>query len=126
MRPRRPRGGSDRGAATLLAAVLVASLALAATAGAAVGSVALRRAQVQSVADVAALAAAQAAPDSCAVAAAAVGANGMVLVSCDLDGDDVRVQVAGAPSPALARVIGLLGRPEPTVMASARAGPPSG
>ena len=51
-----PRGDRDRGAATLLAAVLVSALALAAAAGAAVGSVALRRSQVQAVADVAALA----------------------------------------------------------------------
>jgi secretion/DNA translocation related TadE-like protein len=121
-----PRGDRDRGAATLLAAVLVSALALAAAAGAAVGSVALRRSQVQAVADVAALAAAQSVSDPCTEAAGAAAANRMILVTCSVVDGDIRVEVAGEASPALARVLGLLGQPEPTVIAAARAGPPTG
>ena len=115
----------ERGAATLLAAVLVTALALVATAGAVVGSVALRRSQVQAVADLAALAGAQAQGDSCADASMAVTVNGMVMLSCHVVDGDIRVEVAGGTSPTRARVLGLLGPPEPQVIASARAGPPA-
>ena len=62
---------------------------LAVAAGTGVGALAVTRQRVATVADIAALAGAQAVVDQCGTAVASVEANGMAAVSCALDGDDV-------------------------------------
>jgi secretion/DNA translocation related TadE-like protein len=90
----------------------------------AVGSLAVTRQRATTVADVAAVAGAQASADPCAEAARIVAANGMATVSCASDGIDVVIDVSAAAPPVVSRLLGLLGRSVPEVRASARAGAP--
>ena len=114
----------DRGAATLLALALVQVLLLVAVVAAVVGTLALTRARVAAVADLAAVAAAQSWGDPCADARSVADLNGMTVVSCSADGPDAVVQVA-APAPDLVgRWFALMGRTADEVRASARAGLP--
>lgn len=114
----------DRGAATVWSLALVTVLLLIGLAAVAVGSLALTRQRAATVADVAAVAGAQALVDPCVDAIAIVQANGMVAVSCRLDGVDVIVDVTTSAPPVVGRLLALLGRGVPEVRASARAGPP--
>lgn len=116
--------GRDRGAATVWSLALVNLLLLVGLAAAGVGALAVIRQRAATVADVAAVAGAEAAVDSCADAVAVVESNGMVAVSCQLEGSDVVVEVSAAAPPVVGRLLGLLGRSVPEVRASARAGPP--
>jgi uncharacterized membrane protein len=89
-----------------------------------VGSLAVARQRVATVADVAALAGAQAIADPCASAGASATANGMALVACVVDGADVMVEVSAAAPPVARRLLALLGHAAPDVTMSARAGSP--
>lgn len=114
----------DSGAATVWSLALVNVLLLVGLAAAAVGSLVVTRQRAATVADVAAVAGAQAMGDPCAEAGAVVAANGMTTVSCQLDGVDVVVDVSTPVPPVVERLLGLLGRTAPEVRASARAGSP--
>jgi secretion/DNA translocation related TadE-like protein len=114
----------DRGAATVWSLALVNVLLLGGLVAAAVGALAVTRQRAATVADVAAVAGAQAVVDPCAEATAVVAANGMTMVSCESDGVDVVVDVSATAPPVVSRLLGLLGRSEPEIRASARAGPP--
>jgi secretion/DNA translocation related TadE-like protein len=103
---------------------LVNVLLLLGLIAAAVGSLAVTRQRAATVADVAAVAGAQASVDPCAEAARIVAANGMATASCASDGIDVVVEVSAAAPPVVSRLLGLLGRSVPEVRVSARAGPP--
>ena len=116
--------GRERGAATVWSLALVNVLLLVGLGAAAVGALAVTRQRAATVADVAALAGAQAVLDPCADAVAIVEANGMAAVSCELDAADVLVEVRAEASPVVSRLFALLGRTVPEVRASARAGPP--
>jgi secretion/DNA translocation related TadE-like protein len=113
----------DRGAATVWSLALVNVLLLVGLASGAVGALAVTRQRAATVADLAAVAGAQAVAEPCDEAAAVVAANGMLTVQCQLDGDDVVVEISTAPAPVVSRLLGLLGRGTPEVRASARAGP---
>ena len=103
---------------------LVNVLLLVGLGAAAVGALAVTRQRAATVADVAAVAGAQALVDPCADAVAIVEANGMAAVACQLDGADVVVEVRAEAPPVVSRLLGLLGRSVPEVRATARAGPP--
>jgi secretion/DNA translocation related TadE-like protein len=114
----------ERGAATVLALALVQVILLVGLLCWSVAALAIVRQRTASVADVAALAAAQALGDPCPQARATAEGNGMRLVSCGMDGPDVVVEIA-ADAPALVgRGLALLGRSPGDVRAMARAGPP--
>jgi secretion/DNA translocation related TadE-like protein len=116
--------GDARGAATVWALALLMPLLMAGLLGLSVAQVALARQRVGAVADIAAVAGAQAEVDPCGAAASVVAANAVVLSGCVVDGIDVRVEVS-APTPALAqRLFGMLGHGAASVTGSARAGPP--
>lgn len=119
--------GRDReaGAATVWTLALVQVLLIVALATGVVGGVAATRQRVATIADLAALAGAEASADPCSRAAAVVAANGMSVASCRTEDADVLVEVDGEVPPAVARVLALLGRDAPTVRQAARAGPPS-
>lgn len=115
--------GRDRGAATVWSLALVTVLLLVGLVAAAAGALAVTRQRVATVADVAAVAGAQALADACSEAVAVMEANGMVPVSCELDGIDVVVEVSTAAPPVVGRLLALVGQSVPEVSASARAGP---
>lgn len=113
-----PAGRRDeRGAATVYAVMLIAVLAVSALALTLLAGVFAVRRQMESAADLAALAGAQAhqhGRDPCAAAASIADRNRAELTSCTVVGDDVRLTVEH-------RGDGLLGHlPVP---ARARAGP---
>lgn len=114
----------DSGAAMVWSLALTSLLLTAGLAAAGVGALAVTRQRVATVADIAALAGAQAVVDQCGTAVASVEANGMAAVSCALDGDDVVVEVSAAAPAVVHRLLGMLGRSAAEVRASARAGPP--
>jgi secretion/DNA translocation related TadE-like protein len=114
----------DRGAATVWALALMSVVLLAGLVAATVGSLAVTRQRAATVADVAALAGAQAIGDPCASADASTAANGMALVSCVVDGTDVVVQVSAAAPAVARRLLAMLGRVAPDVTVTARAGAP--
>lgn len=114
----------DRGAATVWALALVNLVLLVGLVAATVGALAVTRQRVATVADVAALAGAQAISDPCASAGASAAANHMALVGCVVDGPDVIVHVSAAAPPVARRLLAVLGQAAPDVMASARAGLP--
>ena len=114
----------ERGAATVWSLALVNVLLLVGLGAAAVGALAVTRQRAATVADVAAVAGAQALVDACVDAVAIVEANGMATVACQLDGVDVVIEVRAEAPPVVSRLFGLLGRSVPEVRATARAGPP--
>ena len=114
----------DRGAATLLALALVNLLLLLGMVGAVVGSLAITRARAATVADVAALAAAQSWGDPCADARAVADANGMSTISCRIEGTDAVVEIAAPTPDVVGRWFALLGREPTPVRVAARAGIP--
>ena len=114
----------DRGAAMVWSLALTSLLLTAGLAAAGVGALAVTRQRVATVADVAAVAGAQAFVDKCAHAVASVEANGMTAVSCELDGADVIVEVSTSAPAVVHRLFGILGRSAAEVRASARAGSP--
>lgn len=115
---------SDQGAATVWSLALILAILLTGAVCAAVGMQAIARQRLAAVADVSALAAAQATGDPCVVAARVAEANAAELVSCTVDGDDIVVSLGG-PVPELVReILRLLGRESTDLSASARAGPP--
>ncbi|HEY9566049.1 MAG TPA: Rv3654c family TadE-like protein [Nocardioides sp.] len=95
-----PRSTSERGAASVFALSLVCVILLLGMASVFVTATASAHRTAQSGADLAALAGAatlQSGGDPCAAAGANAGANGVVLVGCLVEGEDVlvRVEVAG-------------------------------
>lgn len=114
----------ERGAAMVWSLALVNVLLLLGLIVGAVGSLAVTRQRAATVADVAAVAGAQAPVDPCAAVVRIVAANGMATASCASDGIDVVVEVSAAAPPVVSRLLGLLGRGVLEVRASARAGPP--
>lgn len=115
---------SEGGAATVWALALVHLILVAALVSAAVGSLALTRQRAATVADIAALAGAQALTDPCRHAGAAAAANGMELLACATDGVDVVVTVRAPPPELIDRLTLVVGRTAGPVTASARAGAP--
>ena len=114
----------DRGVAVVWALALVSVLMLVGLASSGVAAQAVARQRVAAVADIAALAAAQALVEPCGRAARVAGDNGLALTQCEPDGVDVVVEVS-APAPAIVvRLLGFLGRPAEDVREVARAGAP--
>lgn len=114
-----PPSRGERGAATVYAVMLIAVLTVSALALTVLAGVFAVRRQMESAADLAALAGAQAQQhgrDPCAAAEEIAVRNAAELTSCAVVGDDVRLTVAH-------RGDGLLGRF--AVPARARAGPVS-
>jgi secretion/DNA translocation related TadE-like protein len=106
---------SERGSASLLVVSMTAVLLFVGVALAGVAGIVRAHRSAQAAADLAALAAAAPGGSGCATAAAVARANGAVLVSCALAGQEARVSVR-APGPVLVgRQVGLT--------AEARAGP---
>lgn len=114
----------ERGAALVWSLALMNVLLLLGLIVGAVGALAVTRQRAATVADIAAVAGAQAWVDPCAEVARIVAANEMATASCASDGIDVVVEVSAAAPPVVSRLLGLLGRSVPEVRASARAGPP--
>jgi len=118
------RDGGDRGAATVWTLALLGVVLLSGLVAAAMGAQAVARQRVSTVADVAALAAAQSVVDPCGEADRIARANRMTLLSCSPDGRDVILTVGSASPDLVRRVVGLLGHEPDDVTATARAGPP--
>lgn len=114
----------DDGVAVIWSLALMSVLMLAGALSAGVWAQASARLHAGSVADVAALAAAQAPDTPCAQAERVAQANGVSVAACDLDGSDVVVTVSEPPPAFTTRLLGLLGRAAPEITATARAGPP--
>ncbi len=108
-------------ALALMAVVLVSGLLATAVAL----QVAARQ-RVATAADMAALAAAQAAGEPCDEAHRMAAVNDVVLLSCVIDGPDIVVEVGRAPPAIVGRVLRLLGQQPIDIVGRARAGPPSG
>ena len=104
----------------LMSGLVVIALALGV-----VGEAAVTRRHVATVADLAAVAAAQAS-SGCAVAVQVAQANDVLLDACAVDGSgDVRVLARVGPPPLARRLADVLGAaPWGDVTAEARAGPP--
>lgn len=120
MRSPRSRSRDDGGAATVLVLAVAGLLMFLTLALAGVAGLVAAQRGVQSAADLAALAGAEAlagAGDPCAAAGRAAGRNGAVLVACTIDGTDVRVRLS-LRAPDLPGPVGA-----PAVTAEARAGP---
>ena len=86
----------ERGSASLLVVTAAGVLVLVALALAAVAGMVGAHRTAQSAADLAALAGAGAVAhgrDGCAAAGSLAAANGATLVSCEVEADDVRVEV---------------------------------
>ena len=107
-----------------MAIALVHLLLLVGLVGVVVGSIVVARARAATVADLAALAAAQSWGDPCADARSVAEANGMAAMSCGTDGTDVVVEVAAPAPDAVVRWLAMLGREAAPVRAVARAGLP--
>ena len=114
----------DDGIAIVWALALVSLLMIVTAVGAVAVGVATVRMRVASVADLAALAGAEAAGDACTAASAVVVANGLGFADCTSDGTDVVVTVTGTLPDVTARLIVALGGMTSVVSATARAGPP--
>lgn len=111
------------------AGALVVPLALTTWLALALGQVALVHDQSQSVADLAALAAAQASGDPCSAArqvldvnAQSVESPGMTLAACEVVGRDARITVHAQVPTLATRALGWLGVDVMDVVARARAG----
>jgi secretion/DNA translocation related TadE-like protein len=116
---------SDSGSATVLTIALSFILLSAGFVGLALVQVHLVATHVQSAADLAALAGAQARDDPCRRAADIAVANGVEISDCTFDGTDVIVQVRVQAPPMLERMARLTGQAADVITAVARAGPPS-
>ena len=114
----------DEGVALVWALALVSVVLLAGLLSVGVGVRALERARASTVADVAALAAAQSPDDPCGAAARAAGGNDMAVQTCSVQGEDVIVTVEAPTGPVVARLLAFLGQPPGPVTATSRAGPP--
>ncbi len=120
------RPPAERGAAVVWTLALMAVLGLAAFVATGLGALVVARQQASTVADLAALAGAQALEDPCARAAFVVQENGLRLDGCTLAGEDLVVDVAGPAPAVLGRLLATLGGgPAPEIRVSARAGPPA-
>ncbi len=111
----------DRGIATVWAAALMLVLLLVAAVAMAMGSLVVTRFRVSTVADLAAISAAQGV--GCAEAQDLARVHAMEVRSCDFVGTDVIVEVVGRPPDPLVRLSVWLGRVAPELSARARAGP---
>jgi secretion/DNA translocation related TadE-like protein len=102
-----PDGEPDGGAATIWMVAVIAAVLLFATGILAVGAATVTRHRVAGAADLAALAAADYAPDgeqaACGWARWVTDRMRVRLVSCQLDGWDALVQTSGDPPGPLAR-----------------------
>lgn len=114
----------ERGLALLWAIALMNALLLVATAVLAIGAQALQIARVGAIADLAALAGAQAESDACAAAGLLAATNGVRLARCDVAGPDVVVEVQADPLPLARRFSEWVGREPGPIAAIARAGAP--
>jgi secretion/DNA translocation related TadE-like protein len=117
-------GDREEGAAVVWALALVVVVMTAGLLAAAVAQQALARQHVDSTADVAALAGAQAVDDPCGAADRMAAVNDTTMVGCALDGPDVVVHVSGRPPALVRRLFSLLGSSPHDVVGVARAGPP--
>ena len=115
----------ETGAAVVWALALVSVLLLVGLVSAAATAQVIARQRAATVADIAALAGAQASGDPCAAAEESAQANGMQLAECTVEGMDVVVDVASTPPAVVTRLLGFLGRVAMPVRESARAGPPT-
>lgn len=115
---------SDRGAAVVWSLALMAVLGLVAYVGAAVGALAVARQQAATVADLAALAAAQSAVDPCDRARAVAATNAVQLVGCRVEGDDVVVDLRARVPTIAAGFLAAIGAAASGLDVSARAGAP--
>lgn len=111
-------GARDAGSATMAGVALVCAAALLLGLIAAGGNIVLRRGQARTVADLAAVGAAQAlwygeTETPCVLAGHIASANGGAIESCMVDGDDVQVRARVATQVPFVR----------HVTAQARAGP---
>ena len=110
----------DRGAAAIWSVALTALLIGVAVVIGMVGSVAVARARVATVADLAAVAAARTA--SCASAQGVADRNGMRLANCTIAQGDALVRVASPVPELTVRIIGVLGGRLNDIVGEARAG----
>jgi secretion/DNA translocation related TadE-like protein len=108
----------------MLSLVLAQFLLMVAGAGFVVASVAITRERIATVADLAALAAAEAADAPCLAAASTAESNGLSLAGCVRDGPDVIVTIRAAMQGPAGSLLALLGRADGSVDVSARAGFP--
>ena len=118
------RGAGDRGVAVVWSLALVSGLLVIGLASAGVGALAVARQRAATVADIAALAAAQALADPCGEATRVAAENQMSITACAADGEDMVVEVSAPPPATAIRLLSFLGRPAEDVRALARAGPP--
>ena len=118
---RMPRG--DCGAATVWTLALLSVVLLAGLVSSTVAVHVVARQRISTVADIAALAAAQSVGDPCESAARAAAANDAALATCTTDGVDVVVTVTRPPPELVQRVLRLLGATASDLSATARAGP---
>lgn len=114
----------ERGAAVVWSLALVCVVLMSGLIAAAVGVQAVARQRAATVADLSALAGAQAPDDRCAAAASAARANDAVVVACTLRGPDVIVTVRQQEPAFVGRVLAAFGRGAAYVEATSRAGPP--
>ena len=103
----------------LLSLVLAGALAIVGGAGISLCGLALAHAHAGTAADLAALAAASSAGDSCAAAGHIAVANGAELLTCSAEAGEALVTVS-LPAPAMARWLG-----HDRLEVTARAGPDS-
>jgi|GEM_PF-1809148 len=115
----------DRGSVTPIMIAAMVLLLLLGTVGLAVAQFADVRARSSSVADLAALAGAQAwlTGDQCSRAAELARASDAQLQSCVVDAEDVLVAVAVPPPGVIQRAASAAGQRAPAIVAVARAGP---
>lgn len=96
MRRRPGKARAERGAATLLVVAMTSVLTFVGLVGGFVAAVTVAHRSAQAAADLAALAAAQAiqaGTDPCAEAAAIAGQNGARVRSCQVQGEEVWIEV---------------------------------
>ncbi len=115
----------DRGAAVVWSIALTAVLVLVASVGIGVGAIVVARQRLATVADLAALAGAQALTDPCEQARMVAQANAVALGSCRVDGADVVVEVRVPAPGAVAALLASLDGQAPMLVMNARAGRPT-
>lgn len=116
----------DRGVATVLMASILAGIMILVCAIAIAVDVVHTKSQAATAADLTALAAAEQVllGDPCATAVAVAHRNNSELASCDIQGEDVQVEVKTAMTGALKLLFRSVRSRAPQVRAVSRAGPP--
>ena len=114
----------EDGVVVVWALALMSVLMLTGVLGAVVISQADLRSRAGAVADLAALAGAQASGDACTAAEAVVVTNGLRLIECARDGPDVVVSIRAESPDVMRPFLAFVGSGTRYVTATARAGPP--